>query len=148
MAMLLEIYDKLIYSVDSVRSVKSRLFLGTFSVGGVIGILLFSQPLLALLERYPMQMLYFFMGAVGGGVPLILSKAEVRRFSKLVFVWPTLGMVLVWMLFVLLQSSVQSGMSMGLGDIAFLVITGVIAAMVLVLPGISVSLSVACIWDL
>lgn len=80
MAMLLGIYDRLIYSVNSIRSGKSLLLLGTFSIGGFIGILLFSQPLLSLLERYPMLMLYFFMGAVGGGIPLMLKKAEVRRF--------------------------------------------------------------------
>ena len=42
MAMLLGIYDRLIYSVNSIRSVKSLLLLGTFSAGGFIGILLFS----------------------------------------------------------------------------------------------------------
>ena len=46
MAMLLGIYDRLIYSVNSIRSGKSLLLLGTFSIGGFIGILLFSQPLL------------------------------------------------------------------------------------------------------
>ena len=49
MAMLLGIYDRLIYSVNSIRSGKSLLLLGTFSIGGFIGILLFSQPLLSLL---------------------------------------------------------------------------------------------------
>ena len=38
MAMLLGIYDRLIYSVNSIRSVKSLLLLGTFSAGGFIGI--------------------------------------------------------------------------------------------------------------
>lgn len=139
MAMLLGIYDRLIYSVNSIRSGKSLLFLGTFSAGGFLGILLFSQPLLALLERYPMQMLYFFMGAVGGGIPLMLTKAEVRRFSLPVLIWPALGILLVWLLSVLPEAPVRAEMSIGLKDTVFLVITGAVAAVALVLPGISVS---------
>lgn len=139
MAMLLGIYDRLIYSVNSIRSGKSLLLLGTFSAGGFLGILLFSQPLLALLERYPMQMLYFFMGAVGGGIPLMFKKAEVRRFSLPVLVWPALGMLLVWILSVIPEAPVQTGLSMGMKENVFLVITGAAAAVALVLPGISVS---------
>ena len=139
MAMLLGIYDRLIYSVNSIRSVKSLLLLGTFSAGGFIGILLFSQPLLSLLDRYPMQMLYFFMGAVGGGIPLMLKKAEVRQLSIPVLVWPALGMLLVWTLSVLPEAPVQTGLSMGVKETVFLLMTGIAAAVALILPGISVS---------
>ena len=139
MAMLLGIYDRLIYSVNSIRSGKSLLLLGTFSIGGFIGILLFSQPLLSLLERYPMLMLYFFMGAVGGGIPLMLKKAEVRRFSMPVLIWPAVGMLLVWILSLLPEAPVQAGLEMGLKETVFLIITGIAAAVALVLPGISVS---------
>lgn len=139
MAMLLGIYDRLIYSVNSIRSGKSLLLLGTFSAGGFIGILLFSQPLLSLLERYPMQMLYFFMGAVGGGIPLMFHKAQIQRFSLPVLVWPALGMLLVWILSILPEAPVQAGLSMGLKETVFLVMTGIAAAVALVLPGISVS---------
>ena len=130
MAMLLGIYDRLIYSVNSIRSGKSLLLLGTFSIGGFIGILLFSQPLLSLLERYPMLMLYFFMGAVGGGIPLMLKKAEVRRFSMPVLIWPAVGMLLVWILSLLPEAPVQAGLEMGLKETVFLIITGIALSLI------------------
>ena len=55
MAMILGIYDKLITSVSSFFACKKRnaLFLLLFALGGGAGMLLFANPLLYLLERYP-----------------------------------------------------------------------------------------------
>ncbi len=55
MAMILGIYDKLITSVSSFFACKKRnaLFLLLFALGGGAGMLLFANPLLYLLQRYP-----------------------------------------------------------------------------------------------
>ena len=64
MAMILGIYDRLITSVSSFtrRKKENLAFLIIFSLSGILGILLFASPLLRLIERYPMPMLYFFLG--------------------------------------------------------------------------------------
>lgn len=69
MAMILGIYDRLITSVSSFtrRKKENLAFLIIFSLSGILGILLFASPLLRLIERYPMPMLYFFLGAVAAG---------------------------------------------------------------------------------
>lgn len=80
MAMILGIYDQLIMAVSSFRRAPGRnfRFLLMFSLGGGLGMLLFARPLLQLIEAYPMEMLYFFLGAVAGGVPLIYSQARTQ----------------------------------------------------------------------
>ena len=83
MAMILGVYNRLVSSVSSFFKHKkeSLLFLLTFAVGGGLGMFLFAKPLLSLIEQYPMPMLYFFMGAVAGGIPLIVRESKVKKFS-------------------------------------------------------------------
>ena len=70
MAMILGIYDKLITSVSSFFACKKRnaLFLLLFALGGGAGMLLFANPLLYLLQRYPLVLRWFFIGAVAGAL--------------------------------------------------------------------------------
>ena len=85
MAMILGIYDKLITSVSSFFACKKRnaLFLLLFALGGGAGMLLFANPLLYLLERYPLVLRWFFIGAVAGSTPMMLKKAQIHSVS-----WP------------------------------------------------------------
>ena len=83
MAMILGIYDKLITSVSSFFACKKRnaLFLLLFALGGGAGMLLFANPLLYLLERYPLVLRWFFIGAVAGSTPMMLKKAQIHSVS-------------------------------------------------------------------
>lgn len=141
MAMILGIYDKLVSSVSSFRKHKreSFFFLALFSIGGGLGMLLFANPLLSLIERYPMPMLYFFLGAVAGGVPLIFKQAEIKSFSWKVPLYITVGLLVVALFAILPAGAFQSEMEAGVISFLLLMLTGFIAAVALVLPGISVS---------
>lgn len=81
MAMILGIYDKLITSVSSFFACKKRnaLFLLLFALGGGAGMLLFANPLLYLLQRYPLVLRWFFIGAVAGSTPMMLKKAQIHK---------------------------------------------------------------------
>ena len=57
--------------------------------------LLCAKPLLALIELYPMPTMYFFLGAVAGGVPMTVREAGVRRFTWRVPVYIAIGAALV-----------------------------------------------------
>ena len=83
MAMILGIYDKLITSVSSFFACKKRnaLFLLLFALGGGAGMLLFANPLLYLLQRYPLVLRWFFIGAVAGSTPMMLKKAQIHSVS-------------------------------------------------------------------
>lgn len=141
MAMILGVYDKLVSSVSSFRKHKreSFFFLALFSLGGGLGMLLFANPLLSLIERYPMPMLYFFLGAVAGGVPLIFKQAEIKSFSWKVPLYITVGLLVVALFSILPTGAFQSEMEAGIISFLLLMLAGFIAAVALVLPGISVS---------
>ncbi len=138
MAMILGIYDRLITSVSSFSRDKKHnlLFLMIFSVGGLLGLVLFSKPMLWLLETYPKPMLYFFIGAVAGGTPMIFQEAQVQKIRWQTLAWMAAGMMIVLLFSRLPQGNFQS---QG-GSVSFsLLIAGILAAAALILPGISVS---------
>ncbi len=141
MAIILGIYDELVSSVSSFMKSKRKhfLFLLVFGVSGLVGMFLFSKPLLRLIEAYPMPMLYFFMGAVAGGVPLIFKQSQLKRFSVRGLFYVLLGLAIVLGLAVIPVSGGQSAMDADLKGILYLALAGFIAAVALVLPGISVS---------
>ena len=98
MAMILGIYDRLISSVSSFMKNKKEnlIFLALFCLGGGLGMILFARPLLGLIERFPMPMMYFFLGAVAGGVPMIFKEARIQRVSWESLAWIALGLLAVF----------------------------------------------------
>lgn len=141
MAMILGIYDRLITSVSSFtrRKKENLAFLIIFSLSGILGILLFASPLLRLIERYPMPMLYFFLGAVAGGIPLIIKQSGVQKVSWRSALYLILGLMTVSLFALIPSSGSQSEMTAGPAGFFLLMAAGFIAAAALVLPGISVS---------
>lgn len=139
MAMILGAYDQLVSAVASFTKHKrdSILFLGLFSLGGILGMVLFARPILFLIQKFPMVMLYFFTGAVAGGIPMIVQKARVSRVSWKLLLYPAAGMFLV----VLAARAPSSYFADPKRQVSawLLVLAGVLAAVALVLPGISVS---------
>ena len=71
MAMILGVYDRLVSSVSSFMKHKkeSLFFLTLFCLGGGLGMILFARPMLSLMERFEMPMLYFFIGAIAEAFP-------------------------------------------------------------------------------
>lgn len=139
MAMLLGIYDKLVSSVSSFMKHKreSCVFLGLFTIGGLSGILIFARPMAFLIDTYKMPMMYFFIGAVLGGIPTIYEKAGISGVTLKSTLYIVLGVVPVTALAMLpedLFTKVQ-----GMSGFLMLCVAGFVAAVALVLPGISVS---------
>lgn len=141
MAMILGIYTKLISSVSSFMKNKFRnsLFLTIFLAGSLIGIVSFSKPILHLIETYPMPMLYFFMGAVAGSVPLMFREAKLTKFSWTVPIYVAIGFLIVLFFEMSPISNVTTNDATNWYTYLLLVVAGFIAAIALVLPGISVS---------
>lgn len=141
MAMILGIYDNLVSAVSSFMKQKKEnfIFLLLFSIGGAAGMLLFANPLLNLIQKYPKPMLYLFIGAVAGGFPLIYRQAEIRKFSLKIPVYMALGLFVVLLISMLPSGTFQNMTSNTTVSFVFLVAAGLIAAAALVLPGISVS---------
>ena len=138
MAMILGIYDKLITSVSSFFACKKRnaLFLLLFALGGGAGMLLFANPLLYLLQRYPLVLRWFFIGAVAGSTPMMLKKAQIHSVSWRLPVFLVVGFSAVALFSILPAADASRAENPGA---LFLICAGLVAAVALVLPGISVS---------
>lgn len=140
MAMILGIYDRLVQATASWsgnRKENTRL-LGLFACGGIIGILLLAKPLLYALERWTYPMCYLFLGAVAGGIPMILRKAGTKRIKPRAFLYLLFGMALIAVLAEI--PGLDVWMDRGrLGQTLYLFGAGILAAAALILPGISIS---------
>lgn len=140
MAMILGIYDRLIHAVSNFRKQKkaSLLFLLIFSIGAIIGMVAFAQPILSAIQRWEKPMLYFFIGIVAGGIPLMVKKAQLQTFTFTYILYFIIGIGVVMLLGMLPEMDVTASQNVIL-HICFLILAGFISAIALVLPGISVS---------
>lgn len=157
MAILLGIYDKLIFAISKfTKNIKGNiLFLVEFVCGAGIGLVLFSRFIMMLLERFEMPTSYFFLGAVAGGIPLIIKEAKItkndfisRKTGKggaytvgkalLYLVYIGIGILVVYLMS-LLPEGLFSSHEGGIGNFLIKIVGGMIVALALVLPGISVS---------
>lgn len=138
MAMVIGIYNRLIKSVSSFRKdIKNNtIFLLIFVLGAGTGILLFAKPLLSLIETYPKPMLFAILGFVAGGIPAIYKQASVKNFWILQSIYVIIGLISVLLFNVL---PLNSNLNTSSNNIIYLLLSGFIAAIALILPGISVS---------
>jgi len=141
MAIILGIYDKLIVAISSFfyHKRQSLFVLGSFLLGSLLGIFLFAHPLLYLTENYTMLMMYFFIGAIAGSIPMIYRKARTIGFTPAVILYPLLGAGFVLLFSFLPSNFFTSGTNSALTDYLLLALAGLVAAIALILPGISVS---------
>ena len=122
-------------------ALKSILFLTVFLLGAGLGMLLFAKVISRLLER-PVAggyVRFFFLGAVAGGIPLILASAKVKKFSLWLIVLPVIGAALVYGLNFLPEEMFSLETAGGVGTFLLKLAGGILLAVALVLPGVSAS---------
>jgi putative membrane protein len=141
MAILLGIYDKLISSISNYfKDIKGNtLYLSKALLGSFIGIGSLAFVIQWLLNNYPMYISFFFLGAVIGGVPALLKKTQEKtmKISSLMY-------ILIGLMIVISISFIPTGnfsIVSGSGFVHYLMVlvTGIIIALALILPGISTS---------
>lgn len=145
MAIILGIYDRMIQAVSSFfKDIKGNmLFLLKVAVGGVLGIGSLSFVIQWLLEKIPIPVSFFFVGAVVGGIPIIGKKifeneSEKKLKAKQVICFLA-GFAMVIAISFLPKGLMQVRMDLSVEALIFWAITGVVVALALVLPGISTS---------
>ncbi len=144
MAMILGVYDRLVYSVSHIFKdfKKSFLFLLQFGLGGVLGFFLFAGFISRLLENPTLSipLHFFFLGAVAGGIPIIFKSAKVKKFSAGCILYPIIGIICVVLISFLPEGLFSVNSSDGMVKFILLqLFGGFIVAFALVLPGISTS---------
>lgn len=141
MAMILGIYDRLISAISSFwkNKIDNLLFLILFILSAGLGVFLFSTPLAWLMEHYKMHTMYFFLGAVFGGIPLIENKSQIHKVTWDAFLYMLVGAGIIFLFSKIPDDTFQISANRGIGNQFMLFIAGILAAAALVLPGISVS---------
>jgi putative membrane protein len=94
LAVILGLYEKMIHFIANMRQrlIPDFLFFLPVGIGGAFGIIALSYPLKFLLEHYEAQVMWLFVGAILGTMPLLWKKAgkKGRKTSHLVIVSATL----------------------------------------------------------
>lgn len=141
MAILLGIYDSLISCISNFfKDVKGNLiFLIKFCIGAGIGICSLAFVITWLLDIFPFPVSFFFLGAVIGGIPALYKKTTESPLKFSSFLYLILGFVIVISIGFIPVGNVDISSGTGISRIIMLLITGIIIAIALVLPGISTS---------
>ena len=131
MAMVLGIYDRLLKHVSEITKYpkESLTFLLWFAAGAGSGAFLFSRGILC----------FFFLGAVAGGIPMILKSASVSRIRGREMICILTGILTALLIALIPQGIFAPGTENTPMHLLFQLAGGFIIAVALVLPGISAS---------
>ena len=146
MAMILNIYDRLVRSLNSLfrrggwkDKKDSLIFLITVGGGGLAGFVLFSRLVGMLLDAFPVHVCFLFAGAVAGGIPAVLSAAKISRVKALDLLFVIAGAGVVSLIALIPDGLFAPENASGFGGAVIQMIGGFVVAFGLVLPGISMS---------
>ncbi len=141
MAILLGIYDKLIGSISNfLKDIKGNfIFLIKFCIGSALGIGSLAFLIKWLLETYTIPVSFFFLGAVIGGIPALYKKTKDRPLGISSGIYFLLGLGIVISIGFIPAGNLTVSTGSGLMHYIMLLVTGIIIALALVLPGISTS---------
>lgn len=144
MAMILGVYENMVRAVNMLisrggKKMEAIKYLFVIGLGGILGLISVSGSVLHLLERYPMHMIFFFSGAIAGGIPLIWREGRTDGFKWGHLCYVAAGLIGVIFLRILPNEMFLIGARRDFFGIIILFVGGLVAAVALVLPGISVS---------
>jgi putative membrane protein len=144
-AVLLNIYDKILYSISLVNIKKNLTFLAPLGLGVVCGIFSFSKLITVLLDRYEMIMYFCFIGLIMGSVPMIYRRAKYEKIKPQNAVIFACALVFMIVLAFAYYGSPANKTLAQLGGVspsllAWLFFAAFLSTVVMILPGISGSL--------
>jgi len=141
MAIVLGIYDKLISSISNfLKDIKGNtIFLIKFCIGAAAGIGSLAFLIKWLLDIFPFQISFFFLGAVIGGIPELFKKTKKSKLTISSGIYFLLGFIIVICIGIIPVNNADMSFGSGLTHYLMLLLTGIIIALALVLPGISTS---------
>ncbi len=141
MAILLGIYDKLIGAISNfLKDIRTNtIFLMKFCLGAGIGIGSLAFAIKWLLEKFPLPVSFFFLGAVIGGIPALYKKTKESPIKLTSVLYFLLGLGIVISIGFIPVGNFEISSGSGIAHYGMLLVTGIIVALALVLPGISTS---------
>ncbi len=145
MAVILNIYDKIMYAISPKNLKENLKFLIPLAVGAVLGVFLLSNVIVGAMENYPMILNFCFIGLVLGSLPAIFKRAKGDGIHSRNWVFFAAALILMIIL-TFANPDASAGNSLeDFGGISFifciwLFITAAIGCISMILPGLSGSL--------
>lgn len=148
MAVILNIYDKLIDAVTGLRKhfKQSILFLIPVAIGGGLGIFGFSKLLKYLLANFPMPTFFFFIGLIFGTVPMIFNKVMTDKNGQKKFnVYSVIPFavffgIMIALSFLNTDNASSEQIQLDFVNWIYLFFGSALAAMCMIIPGVSGSM--------
>ena len=96
LAVLLCIYDQIIFAISNLRKNLSKniAFLFTVLLGVVIGTVLFSKVLIYLLESKEFAIKYVFVGLIIGGIPSLVTTIKNKSEKSIIITYTILAFLI------------------------------------------------------
>lgn len=140
MAVMMGIYDELITIISNPfkNFKKNFIFLFPMGIGGVVSVVSLIQVLKFMFETYPIPSFLLFFGLIGGSLPTIFKEANENGFQKK-YLFGIIG-AFIFAATVGLIARSKVTLSSGLNDSIYLPISGGIAGMMSMVPGMSISM--------
>lgn len=145
MAVILNIYDKIMYAL-SLKNIKGNLkFLIPLAIGAVLGVFLLSNVIVAAMENFPMILNFCFIGLVLGSLPMVYKKAKGDGIHNRNWIFFALGLgVMIFMTFVSPDATANKSIAefggMDAGLCLWFALTAAVGCIAMILPGLSGSL--------
>ncbi len=145
MAVMLNIYDKLISSFTGLRKNfrQSIKFLLPVLIGAGIGIVAFSKLIKLLISECPLPTCFFFIGLIAGSLPLVFRKALEKRFRPLSLIPLAVflaGMIILSFVRTDGQTAAAGAVQLDFPGWIFYFAASAVAAMCMIIPGVSGSM--------
>lgn len=148
MAVILNVYDKLIDSVIGIKKhvKESLMFLIPVVIGGGLGIFGFSKLLKYLLANFPMPTFFFFIGLILGTVPMIFkkvltSKDGTQKFTPYTIIpFVIFFGIMIALSFFNTENSSSTQIQLDFINWIYLFFGSALAAMCMIIPGVSGSM--------
>ena len=148
MAVILNVYDKLIDSVIGIKKhIKESLtFLIPVIIGGGLGIFGFAKLLKYLIANFPMPTFFFFIGLILGTVPMIFkkvltSKDGTKKFNIYTIIPFTVFFgIMIALSFFNTENASSTQIQLDLINWIYIFFGSALAAMCMIIPGVSGSM--------
>lgn len=140
LAMSLGIYEELISIISHFTSnIKKNIkYLLPLGIGAVLSILLLSKAISFSLDKFPLPTVLFFIGAILGGLPMIVKKVKHEKIKvNYILIFSIVFAVIMVLTFMKSSNMMVSFINLKILDYIKLFVIGIIAAATMVIPGVS-----------
>lgn len=141
LAIILNIYDKLVSAVANLFSDFKRnfIFLLTVGISLLFGMVTLSKLILLALDYAPIPVSWFFIGSIAGSIPMLFKKTGLKKFSFSALLCALGGIICVFLLDVIPEGILELSGGFRIEQLPAFCVCGIALAVAVIVPGVSFS---------